>query len=136
MKTINTASEAALKASGVKWLKTLDHCRVTNIAAGPYGENGIVDTHVNLRGFNIWIEWKKPGRDCDNFVPRDGREHLQLRFLESQIAAGGFGFFCSDPAKLKDRINEINRYVDIVLNGYNTLDEYMEQIYTFNLEDK
>jgi len=117
----NTASETSLKAAGRKWLKTLPFCEVTNIAASIYGDNGIPDTHVNLRGFTIWIEWKKPGRDCDNFVPAAPREYLQQRFIEKQIAAGGFGFFCSDLVRLKQQIEEIltiiNKMEDYLKHG-------------------
>lgn len=120
------ASEKSVKAAGRKWLQAQPYCVVTNIAASIYGDNGIPDTHVTWRGFTIWIEFKAPGRDCENFKPEAPREHLQKRFIESQIAAGGFGFFCSDLEQMKLKIREISDKINIVLNGYRTIDQYLE----------
>lgn len=119
------ASEKSVKAAGRKWLQAQPYCIVTNIAASIYGDNGIPDTHVNWRGFTIWVEFKAPGRDCENFIPKDSREHLQKRFIENQIAAGGFGFFCSDLDDLKLKIKIIDGRISLLLGDYKTLEEYI-----------
>lgn len=119
------ASETSLKAAGRKWLQAQPYCIVTNIAASIYGDNGIPDTHVNWRGFTIWIEFKAPGRDCENFKPAAPREHLQKRFIESQIAAGGFGFFCSDLEQMKKKIYEIDGAITAVFAGLKTIEEWL-----------
>lgn len=120
------ASEKSVKAAAVKWLKAQPFCVVTNIAASIYGVSGVPDTHVNWRGFTIWIEFKAPGRDCENFKPAAPREHLQKRFIESQVAAGGFGFFCSDLDDLKLKIKIIDGRISLLLGDYKILEEYIK----------
>ena len=80
--------------------------RVVSFPGSGFGENGVADQLVCLKGEFIAIEvkrpgWKPPGRNTKAY------KHYwdQKMFLESIVAAGGIGFFATSLEEVVERLD-------------------------------